>query len=197
MSFPNQSGFTFQLTTSQGGRPSQDWKAGTKPVFQLTTSQGGRRFTLGTCQLELYFNSRPHKEVDETATVLYFEPLSISTHDLTRRSTLVVEVVQQFQMAFQLTTSQGGRRVFLLLYHVIVNISTHDLTRRSTKSQKAIKGVLVISTHDLTRRSTLCFYVLFLVKKFQLTTSQGGRPGIESEKSDYYNFNSRPHKEVD
>ena len=58
--------------------------------------------------LEFYFNSRPHKEVD--VKLLKEVQLScISTHDLTRRSTL-----------------KRGTAV------EAVNISTHDLTRRST-----------------------------------------------------------------
>ena len=79
----------FQLTTSQGGR---QWGSIEKMItfiisthdltrrstkvciaslvfgsFQLTTSQGGRRRGCPSSGRETYFNSRPHKEVDNTA----------------------------------------------------------------------------------------------------------------------------------
>ena len=78
----------FQLTTSQGGRLLLGTSLATLFIFQLTTSQGGRR--LGKCNrlLHLHFNSRPHKEVD-IYIVLIVQPLGISTHDLTRRSTAI------------------------------------------------------------------------------------------------------------
>ena len=60
----------FQLTTSQGGRLGYDVYDGFLPPFQLTTSQGGR----------------PPEVLAE-----YIEK-HLSTHDLTRRSTVVSEV---------------------------------------------------------------------------------------------------------
>ena len=58
----------------------------------------------------LYFNSRPRKEVDDNA------PVRLSTTSL-----------------FQLTTSQGGRRKALSASpRLRSGISTHDLARRST-----------------------------------------------------------------
>ena len=80
------------------------------------------------------FNSRPRKEVDEDQYNPYLS-ISISTHDLARRSTFtenaililldyfnsrprkevddVRSVVMEYFTAFQLTTSQGGRQQFL------------------------------------------------------------------------------------
>ena len=56
----------------------------------------------------IYFNSRPHKEVDKI--IEKFKPIiKISTHDLTRRSTMQNQNMFE-QWKFQLTTSQGGRR---------------------------------------------------------------------------------------
>ena len=77
-------------------------------------------------------------------------------------------------------------------------ISTHDLTRRSTAWAKADFTDIGISTHDLTRRSTEPSGVPSAPKwVFQLTTPQGGRPGICVLMQRQRNFNSRPHKEVD
>ena len=55
------------------------------------------------------FNSRPHEEVDSSLTMIRYNICDISTHDLTRRST-----------------------VFDSRKEVYYKISTHDLTRRST-----------------------------------------------------------------
>ena len=146
---------TFQLTTSQGGRLSIPAEKSisehfnSRPhkevdslgvatiisdvTFQLTTSQGGRPFLLITRSWMVYFNSRPHKEVDILKSDIFVSK-GISTHDLTRRSTLSHSCVitgllisthdltrrsteQKARIAalkiFQLTTSQGGRRIFL------------------------------------------------------------------------------------
>ena len=62
-------------------------------------------------QIFIYFNSRPHKEVDITHFFKIFIQL-ISTHDLTRRSTLIL-LQLTIILIFQLTTSQGGRQQFL------------------------------------------------------------------------------------
>ena len=79
---------------------------------------------------------------------------SISTHDLTRRSTI------------KECTKMGRRTHFNSRPHEEVDlygvkiacvyvISTHDLTRRSTRfAPFACENVRNISTHDLTRRST-------------------------------------------
>ena len=126
--------------------------------------------------IHLYFNSRPHEEVD--GYVFIECPIChISTHDLTRRSTLrclsdAIEnlhfnsrpheevdcmnnnAFQQYRV-FQLTTSRGGRRTSINSITINSNISTHDLTRRSTNTEKEQIEQDIISTHDLTRRSTI------------------------------------------
>ena len=122
---------------------------------------------------------------------------SISTHDLTRRSTK--------------TALCSVPRFF---------ISTHDLTRRSTYADQSSAGICHISTHDLTRRSTRTPQRFFLSGStfqlttsrggrldlnpqdtlayiFQLTTSRGGRPGWNKHPYLVWYFNSRPHEEVD
>ena len=84
----------------------------------------------GLC-LVSYFNSRPHEEVDGYAAVREHHG-NISTHDLTKRSTLEEDLLKQ-----------------------IFYISTHDLTKRSTGYIEYDKPLENISTHDLTKRSTL------------------------------------------
>ena len=101
---------TFQLTTSQGGRPLLYYHNYLIYLFQLTTSQGGRPFSvLPPPPLFVYFNSRPHKEVD-----------------------LLPRSHPQTLFLFQLTTSQGGRHYVATSASAMYDISTHDLTRRST-----------------------------------------------------------------
>ena len=56
-------------------------------LFQLTTSQGGRHSYRTYAIWLIYFNSRPHEEVDRKPC-LHWRYTCISTHDLTRRSTL-------------------------------------------------------------------------------------------------------------
>ena len=125
------SGTAFQLTTSQGGRQRAAVKRMLSNFFQLTTSQGGRRGgdTVLTMQTSLSthdltrrstrretrrnfpvssFNSRPHKEVDRSGLPEGIRG-TLSTHDLTRRSTIAFKEDDTL-LAFQLTTSQGGRR---------------------------------------------------------------------------------------
>ena len=102
-------------------------------TFQLTTSRRGRH----------YRRSQSHI------------PISISTHDLTKRSTLIP-------------------------CHIIgiSNISTHDLTKRSTTEHGTLQyESRGISTHDLTKRSTVTESGSRQKSyKFQLTTSRRGRP---------------------
>ena len=76
------------------------------------------------------FNSRPHKEVDVSGSTITF-PIYLSTHDLTRRSTV----------------KNWGKITDWFL-------STHDLTRRSTTDIVFDGDNRFLSTHDLTRRST-------------------------------------------
>ena len=121
-------------------------------AFQLTTSRGGRLLDfIIIASVHFYFNSRPHKEVDNLS-----EPKTnienISTHDLTRRSTIIGDNVYGW-----------------------VNISTHDLTRRSTAFEKEqVVAYAFQLTTSRGGRPWLRKYVKTL-KGFQLTTSRGGR----------------------
>ena len=143
--------------------------------FQLTTSRRGRRSYIQLFNsVNLYFNSRPHEEVDFT---------------LICNCTLFI--------TFQLTTSRRGRLYTDLQLHLVHYISTHDLTKRSTigcigsvaaipyfnsRPHEEVDAKMVnincflgISTHDLTKRSTVHNYSHNYIFLFQLTTSRRGR----------------------
>ena len=77
-------------------------------TFQLTTSQGGRPLPVTALFSQTTFNSRPHKEVYFTCSATAAFKIH-STHDLTRRSTTFPGYSSAMSF-FQLTTSQGGRR---------------------------------------------------------------------------------------
>ena len=144
--------------------------------------------------MNCYFNSRPHEEVDHCFCAYHWH-INISTHDLTRRSTLTIgscclaeyisthdltrrstltPAIESLSVIFQLTTSRGGRPE-VGIFDEYIDISTHDLTRRST----------VIS--DMGQWYNI----------FQLTTSRGGRLHQRQLPQSYFYFNSRPHEEVD
>ena len=100
---------------------------------------------------------------------------------------------------FQLTTSQGGRRVPIL--QAVCRICAFQLT--TSQGGRHVRdhchaGRHFLSTHDLTRRSTSSAAKNRIAFIFQLTTSQGGRllfRGFIRRRAE--SFNSRPHKEVD
>ena len=99
----------------------------------------------------------------------------ISTHDLTRRSTCIWLPRPMF-LAFQLTTSRGGRPLDGVEY---IGFSSFQLTtsrggRQGSEDNE--RRYHNISTHDLARRST----------KADLKPKEEG---------EY--FNSRPREEVD
>ncbi len=143
-------------------------------IFQLTTSRRGRQPGRSNQHTDsCNFNSRPHEEVDYPMR-LSISHNDISTHDLTKRSTL--ERKQHLQdLTFQLTTSRRGRHVDESSWMTGTDISTHDLTKRSTT---------IIPDHEV-------------VSIFQLTTSRRGRRTTSTTRTDPSNFNSRPHEEVD
>ncbi len=121
----------FQLTTSQGGRRQRSKQTHATVIFQLTTSQGGR-----------------HSQAWRNPLAMY-----LSTHDLTRRSTMTHEET-----------------------YVNMCLSTHDLTRRSTFPNFDIwvdRATFNSRPHKEVDDVSLLIYSTLLI--FQLTTSQGGR----------------------
>ena len=124
----------------------------------------------------IYFNSRPHKEVDDTGGFFFVASTVISTHDLTRRSTFL-PAVSPARFVFQLTTSQGGRRVTASIVPPLLSYFNSRPHKEVDFRGRRLKSRAVnISTHDLTRRSTRIYRFI---------------------PSTLLHFNSRPHKEVD
>ena len=115
----------FQLTTSQGGRLIKRKGHYAPFLFQLTTSQGGRRVeTINEC-LEKVFQLTTSQGGRQKLTAVCLKIIPISTHDLTRRSTSIFQMLS-FMLIFQLTTSQGGRR--LLQLKILLQDSAFQLT---------------------------------------------------------------------
>ena len=136
---------------------AQIYKLKQEQLFQLTTSRGGRLLQLLSLPIpDLHFNSRPHKEVDVIAEKLY-SIINISTHDLTRRSTMALRVTETSTDVFQLTTSRRGRLVFAITppVHPSFNSRPHEEV-------------------DVDNNGYGDRYV-----QFQLTTSRRGRPPFQ------------------
>ena len=122
------------------------------------------------------FNSRPHEEVDNALGVS-LPCSSVSTHDLTKRSTLCSCCRRQDLKSFQLTTSRRGRRQATsskLMGHMMFQLTT---SRRGRPFVRNVNKTPTVSTHDLTKRSTM-----------RLLSPLNIFPKC---------FNSRPHEEVD
>ena len=193
----------FQLTTSQGGRLSPEYSAKISSTFQLTTSQGGRPLPIPDKIYPAVFQLTTSQGGRLKRFHIKGSVIFLSTHDLTRRSTLRPPRRLVGSCIFQLTTSQGGRREGDNKAWIRGSLSTHDLTRRSTTvferisfmkrsfnsrphkevdlASAKVRVYSVLSTHDLTRRSTRGKHKDGEYRiTFQLTTSQGGRQQIST-----------------
>ena len=102
-----------------------------KKRLQLTTSRGGRRIWDRPPPIGIPISTHDLTRRSTQHFVNLLPGLCISTHDLTRRSTNL-NLDWLLDTVFQLTTSRGGRHLFLCAVIYGVYISTHDLTRRST-----------------------------------------------------------------
>ena len=144
--------------------------------FQLTTSQGGRQiFSSFEHPIKIYFNSRPHKEVDWVKLVT----CTLKRYFNSRPHKEVDGQSQENNLdicVFQLTTSQGGRPWFR--FNGAWNSNFNSRPHKEVDANSA-------------------FFLKLMQLIFQLTTSQGGRPLIIISKKLEIYFNSRPHKEVD
>ena len=122
-------------------------------LFQLTTSRRGRPGEVISPGVIPNFNSRPHEEVD---SLRRFQALhiSISTHDLTKRSTRPF-VAAPMALLFQLTTSRRGRPI----------------------PASITCGTRVFQLTTSRRGRRLCDFFLPGASVFQLTTSRRGRRG--------------------
>ena len=124
----------FQLTTSRRGRQLIISFALMYLPFQLTTSRRGRLSAPSiSLAASLCFNSRPHEEVDVSPLFAISIAFFVSTHDLTKRSTIDNSFPLSICTMFQLTTSRRGRHIMHKNIHVHLYVSTHDLTKRSTQ----------------------------------------------------------------
>ena len=107
--------------------------------------------------------------------LIYVCTNDLSTHDLTRRSTISMRLISQYShlSTHDLTRrSTRAMRLYLMgeatfnsrphkevdwkvkLDSYLPGLSTHDLTRRSTRDHHTGCSYRYLSTHDLTRRST-------------------------------------------
>ena len=171
-----------QITTSSfNSRPHKEVDVlATRSVpfgvnFQLTTSQGGRpgQIYQEGWSLSLSTHDLTRRSTSATSSQVYI--FDLSTHDLTRRSTRLHHRVELELISFN---SRPHKEVDLaeLADLPVFFLSTHDLTRRSTVAYLKKKYSISLSTHDLTRRST--YHPVTLLQFLG-------------------SFNSRPHKEVD
>ena len=121
----------FQLTTSRRGRPTREYQGGKYLHFNSRPHEEVDLLENLCIRLPIYFNSRPHEEVDYQCWQLldrlnYFNSrpheevdlflcaviygVYISTHDLTKRSTVIC-ATPLWSCIFQLTTSRRGRLI--------------------------------------------------------------------------------------
>ena len=145
---------------------------------------------------------------------------SLSTHDLTRRSTRISHICHTFarsfnsrphkevdwigktismtQSSFQLTTSQGGRLNSIPppVTALSFQLTTSQGGRHAAAGLKQAAEVFQLTTSQGGRQES--GWRKWKKRSFQLTTSQGGRRVISVCPSCLFqSFNSRPHKEVD
>ena len=190
-------GWSFQLTSSQGGWLSQYTAAGCSLFFQLTSSQGGWLFLANQKAHLQFFNSHPHKEDDEVESIVW-SCMRFSTHILTRRMTYVLlECDNHIHFSTHILTRRMTKTSFIHFPGIFlfnshphkeddccrsVNLfsrvfSTHILTRRMTQWRVHLFLKTNFSTHILTRRMTVFFLPCHSFPYiFQLTSSQGGWP---------------------
>ena len=121
-----------------------------------------------------YFNSRPHKEVDNTNHVEE-EIDRLFQFTTSQGGRLYLKMFCEEQKIFQFTTSQGGRLIVILNYAVIKHFNSRP-HKEVDAAGTALAGITLA---------------------FQFTTSQGGRQIQWHSFLRYNHFNSRPHKEVD
>ena len=123
-----------------------------------------------------HFNSRPHEEVDCFFAETLCDDVFISTHDLTKRSTQVPEVINRLVENFNSRPHEEVDTAYLQtpLEYRLFQLTT---SRRGRPPVWRMDGrTSSISTHDLTKRSTGVSVACIIIAK---------------------NFNSRPHEEVD
>ena len=128
-------------------------------------------------QRRSHFNSRPHEEVDTDAlNTTDFVPtfqlttsrrgrlrcqfafpvsVDISTHDLTKRSTMIPVLYPLPPLTFQLTTSRRGRQTHTRLIVIFRYFNSRPHEEVDGHLISLFHNLVLISTHDLTKRSTV------------------------------------------
>ena len=187
--------FSFQFTTSQGGRQmvqkykNQGGSFNSRPhkevdifCFVLLASiflsihDLTRRSTCPAIEIThnlLSFNSRPHKEVDDFVSIITHSPLPFNSRPHKEVDNIFRSYLRQVCLSIHDLTRRSTGRSWG--FYVSPDLSIHDLTRRSTSHLGKIENELSLSIHDLTRRSTKSAIVGSSKPFFQFTTSQGGR----------------------
>ena len=218
---PIKTNGAFQLTTSRRGRPWawSKWgalgeisthdltKRSTSPqppylrillVFQLTTSRRGRLWYHAISSASVTFQLTTSRRGRQRLRSNYNQTTAISTHDLTKRSTVTESGSRQKSYKFQLTTSRRGRPSPSMQadHTYIFQLTTSRRGRRKLVARWNLWNYFNSRPHEEVYGEG--GVEPWIEQPFQLTTSQGGRPASaahRSEWSDY--FNSRPRKEVD
>ena len=140
-------------------RPHQEVDAVNQPCHFLTVlsthdlTRRSTRFLSSLHPADHAFNSRPHKEVDHCVSTVLFHHFAfqLTTSQGGRRKKNITLNCEEY---FQLTTSQGGRQNTVAVVPESKKLSTHDLTRRSTLPDRNNLSQGRLSTHDLTTRTT-------------------------------------------
>ena len=145
-----------------------------------------------------YFNSRPHKEVDDTSmhtSLIEYGEFQFTTSQGGRPYALCFTFWKH--CSFQFTTSQGGRRYF---GDCLCNTDTFQFTTsQGGRLFFLCQPYSLLSFQFTTSQGGRqpCAFRVSSGGLFQFTTSQGGRRLQMFHSHILYHFNSRPHKEVD
>ena len=123
--------------------------------FQLTTSRRGRHYSHNGefCEGHISTHDLTKRSTISPCRMPYRSNI-ISTHDLTKRSTLSIRVSISLMRYFNSRPHEEVDGAVVYGCEHRKRISTHDLTKRSTGSGCCAANCAKISTHDLTKRST-------------------------------------------
>ena len=134
-----------------------------------------------------YFNSRPHKEVDNTNHVEE-EIDRLFQFTTSQGGRLYLKMFCEEQKIFQFTTSQGGRLIVILNYAVIKHFNSRP-HKEVDAAGTALAGI-TLAFQFTTSQGGRPFVPVKRGREmaFQFTTSQGGRPSEKCNDCDYDEF---------
>ena len=145
-------------------------------IFQLTTSRRGRRFPLAVCLIaQILFQLTTSRRGRRSLSGFRSRSCGISTHDLTKRSTVPWFMVANTASAFQLTTSRRGRQAPAAALPTVrrFQLTTSRRGRRPCRIVPSAGGRFQLTTSRRGRHNA--FDLPSLLFQFQLTTSRRGR----------------------